>query len=117
MRGLLYLIALLLLLPVCGGCLSTPNVVHPGTEAYQQARARVFEPYPENEPGPPIVGGRPREYQNPVAEVDRVKPRPGEAIVWPYPQAAAQPVPTQPAIVTTPPQIYIPPCPVQPVSP
>ena len=117
MRGLLYLIALLFLLPMCGGCLATPNVVHPGTEDYQQARARVFEPYPENEPGPPIVGGRPREYQNPVAEVNRVIPRPGEVIVWPYPQAVVQAPLAQPAIVTAPPQIYVPPCPVQPVSP
>jgi hypothetical protein len=97
--------------------LATPNVVHPGTEAYQQARARVFEPYPENEFGPPIVGGRPREYQNEIAEPDRVMPRPGEAIVWPYPVAAAQPAVAQPAIVTAPPQIYVPPCPAQPVSP
>ncbi len=117
MRGLLYLIALFVLLPVCGGCLATPNVFHPGTEAHQQDRARIFEPYPENEPGPPIVGGRPREYQNPVAEVDRVKPRPGEVITWPYSQAAAQSAVAQPAIVTGPPQIYVPPCPVQPVSP
>jgi hypothetical protein len=114
MRGLLYLIALLALAPMCG-CLATPNIVHPGTEQYQQARARVFEPYPENEPGPPIAGGRPREYMNPVAEVNRVTPRPGEAILWPYGQAAAQPA--QPAIVTPPPQIYVPPCPAQPVSP
>jgi hypothetical protein len=117
MRRLLYLIAVLALVPICGGCLATPNFVHPGTEEYQQARARVFEPYPENEPGPPIVGGRPREYQNPVAEVNRVTPRPGEAILWPYGQAAPQQAPAQPAIVTAPPQIYLPPCPAQPVSP
>jgi hypothetical protein len=94
-----------------------PNVVNPGSESYQQARARVFEPYPENEPGPPIVGGRPREYQNEVPEVNRVTPRPGEAILWPYTRPGAQPVAAQPAIVTGPPQIYIPPCPAQPVSP
>jgi hypothetical protein len=118
MRGLLYLIAVVALLPICTGCrLATPNVVHPGTEQYQQARARVFEPYPENEPGPPIAGGRPREYQTPVAEVNRVTPRPGEAILWPYGQAGAQPAPAQPVIVTQPPQIYVPPCPAQPVSP
>ena len=42
MRRLRYLIAVLAIVPISGGCLATPNVVHPGTEAYQQARARVF---------------------------------------------------------------------------
>jgi hypothetical protein len=118
MRGTLSRIGLLFMLSACAGCgLATPNVVHPGSEAYQQARARVFEPYPENEPGPPVVGARPREYQNPVAEPDRVMPRPGEAIVWPYRSAVTQPPPAQPAIATPPPAIYTPPCPVQPAGP
>jgi hypothetical protein len=106
MRGTLSLIALTLLLPVAGGCLAPPNVVHPGSVDYQQQRARIFEPYPENEPGPPIAGGRPREYQNPVAEPDRVMPRPGEQILWPLPQAASPAPVAQPAIITPPPAIY-----------
>jgi len=116
MRGTLTRIGLWFMLPACAGCLATPNVVHPKSVEYQQARARVFEPYPENEPGPPVVGARPREYQNPVAEVDRVRPREGEAIVWPY-AGAAPPPPAQPTIVTPPPAIYNPPCPAQPASP
>ena len=117
MRGTLSLIAALFVLPACGGCLAMPNVVHPGSESNQQARARIFEPYPENEPGPPIVGARPREYQNEIAEPDRVMPRPGETILWPYSKPPAQPPPVaQPPIVTAPPAIYSPPC-LQPVSP
>ncbi len=116
MRGLLSLIAVLLVLPACGCGLGMPNVVKPKSVEYQQARARIFEPYPENEPGPPVVGARPREYQNPVPEPDRVMPRPGETILWPLPQAASQPPLAQPPIVTAPPAIYSPPCP-QPVGP
>ena len=55
MRGTLLLIVVVLVLPACGGCLSMPNVVHPGSESSQQARARIFEPYPENDAGPPIA--------------------------------------------------------------
>jgi len=113
MREMLLSIASLLGLLGCGGCLAPPNFVHPGTEAYQQARARVFEPYPENEPGPPAVGTRPREYQNPTAEINRVMPQPGEKIVWPYPQ---QPPVAQPVIVTPPAAIYNPPG-AQPAGP
>jgi hypothetical protein len=115
MRGKLLPIAVLLVLPACGGCLAMPNVVHPGSEPYQQARARIFEPYPENETGPPVVGAMPREYQ-PIAEPDRVMPRPGEVILWPYAKPPVQPPVAQPPIVTPPAAIYSPPC-VQPVSP
>jgi hypothetical protein len=116
MRGMLSWIAVSFMLAACEGCLAKPNLVHPGSEANQQARARVFEPYPENEPGPPIAGGRPREYQQPTAEVNRVIRRPGETILWPYPQGGAQPPLAQPPIATAPPTIYCPP-PAQPVSP
>jgi hypothetical protein len=121
MSRILILIALLLLLPTCCGCatkvagFTLPNVSHPGTEATQQARAQVYEPYPENEPGPPVVGGRPREYQDPRAEVLRVQPRLGEPVFAPSPQLQVpqQPI-SQPPIVTPPPAIYCPPAATQP---
>jgi hypothetical protein len=110
MRGILSLIALSTVLPTCCGCLALPNLAHPGTEEYQQARAKVFEPYPENEPGPPVVGARPREYQDPRAEVLRVQPREGEPILAPVPQSQVSQAPiAQPPIVTPPPAIYCPP--------
>src|SRR5271166_6600170 len=117
MRGILSLIAFSAVLPMCGGCvgLATPNLSHPGTEANQQARAQVFEPYPENEPGPPVVGARPREYQEPRAEVLRVQPRLGEPVFAPSPQAQVPQEPiSQPPIITPPPAVYCPPGMTQP---
>ncbi|MDY0169645.1 MAG: membrane or secreted protein [Thermoguttaceae bacterium] len=60
------------ILPGCCG-LAPPNLHYPGTAGYQQARAQVFDPYPENEPGPAIEGGRPLEYERPIPEVDRAR--------------------------------------------
>jgi len=110
MRGILSLIAVLVALPMCGGCLAPPNILHPGTEANQQARAQMFEPYPDNEIGPPVVGGRPREYQEPRAEVTRALQRPGDPNLAPYPQSQVPQAPIEQApIVTAPPAIYCPP--------
>ena len=115
MRGTLSLIGVLAALPACG-CLATPNFAHPGSEAKQQTRAQIFPPYPENDAGPPIVGGQPRQYQ-PRAEVLRVQPRLGEPIVAPYPQPPPQQPLAQPPIVTAPPAIYCPPQPASPAGP
>ncbi|MEI8375439.1 MAG: hypothetical protein WCJ35_21680 [Planctomycetota bacterium] len=110
MRWILFLTALSIVLPACRGPdrLATPNLIPPfGSVDHQQARAQVFEPFPENEPGPPVVGARPREYQDPRAEVLRVQPRIGEPILTPCPQMQI-PI-AQPTIVTPPPAIYNPP--------
>jgi len=57
------------------GCtsVSTPNWLHPGPAPHQQSRAERFDPYPQNESGPEIVGARPREYQKPPPEVSRAR--------------------------------------------
>ena len=39
--------------------------------AGNRARAPWYDPYPENEPGPAMVGVRPREYQKPPPEPSR----------------------------------------------
>ena len=57
-----------LLIALLGGCLATPRLASPGNEYKQQARAQIFEPYPEPDIGPPVVGARPHEYQTPRAE-------------------------------------------------
>ncbi len=42
-----------------------------GTVDRQKSRAVVHDPYPLNDIGPEVIGGRPREYFNPQAEVVR----------------------------------------------
>jgi hypothetical protein len=53
-----------------GGCAGTgtPKVASPGPARDQRARAQRFDPYPEKESGPELVGSRPREYDRPLAE-------------------------------------------------
>jgi hypothetical protein len=42
-----------------------------GTTERQKSRAVVHDPYPLNDIGPEVVGGRPRDYANPQAEAAR----------------------------------------------
>ena len=42
-----------------------------GTTERQKARATVHDPFPLNDIGPEVVGGRPREYFNPQPEAVR----------------------------------------------
>jgi len=62
----------------CGG-FGRPRSAGPGPASYQRTLAEQFDPYPENEPGPPIVGARPRDYQKPIPETPRVQWSP-----WPW---------------------------------
>lgn len=42
-----------------------------GTIDRQKSRAAAVDPFPLNDIGPEVVGGRPREYFNPQSEVVR----------------------------------------------
>lgn len=42
-----------------------------GTEERQKYRAAAFDPYPLNDIGPEVVGGRPRGFMNPLPEAKR----------------------------------------------
>ncbi len=68
-------LAAVLLLLALFGCQSTagPDWTHPGSAPKQQTRALRYDPFPENEPGPPMTGVRPREYQRPPAEPSRAR--------------------------------------------
>ena len=58
-----------LLISVSLGCAGMgPRWSDPGTTMEQRNRAVVHDPYVDNKLGPPVVGGRPRDYLNPLAE-------------------------------------------------
>lgn len=58
------------------GCrgLAWPEWARPGTAERQQIRAQQFDPYPENDSGPAMVGTRPMDYRSPPPEVQRARP-------------------------------------------
>ena len=84
-----------------------PNWYSPGPVPYQRAEAIRHDPYPLNDVGPEIEGGRPREYQQPVNEVERARmagtrPVALQPIPIPTLPGAPPPVVAPPPIVTTP---------------
>ncbi len=70
-------ISLLLIMAAstCTGCANRSGWGIPGfgkgTVDRQSARAVYHDPYPLNDLGPEVVGGRPREYQQPLPEATR----------------------------------------------
>ena len=62
-----------------GGCAGVkgPNWFHPGSADYQQKQAQRFDPYPDNQIATEVVGGRPRDFTNPIPEPERAR--------WPVP--------------------------------
>jgi len=57
----------------CSGCRSDrPHALDPpGTVEQQRLDSTIFDRYPDAESGPTVVGGRPREFQQPLSEPDR----------------------------------------------
>jgi hypothetical protein len=68
----LYLLALTLL----AGCAGTgrPKWLNPGNADSQQAKAEVFDPYPQNNIGPDTVSTRPPGFEHEYPEVQRARP-------------------------------------------
>lgn len=56
----------------CAG-VTGPRFGGPGPAEWQRAEAQRFDPYPEPEAGPTILGGRPRDYEEPIAEPSRAR--------------------------------------------
>lgn len=64
----------LLVAVVClsqAGCYLKPNWGPPGTIGDQRSRAVLFDPYPNNDLGPPVVSGRPLGYERPMPEAEQ----------------------------------------------
>jgi hypothetical protein len=67
------------LLSFLGGCKGTElgskrwggSAYGQGSVDRQKARAVYFDPYPLNDIGPEVVGGRPRGFQSPLPEANR----------------------------------------------
>jgi hypothetical protein len=103
-----------------------PDLFHPGNAPYQRAEAIEHDPYPLDDAGPQVVGGRPLAYQAGVPEVERSRlnapPPPGlQPIAVPglpaMPPAIGPPPPIAPGYMSTPPPVittpYPPPASVQ----
>jgi hypothetical protein len=68
MRKLLAAAGLIVAASGCSNSLAMPNLLHPGSLAYQRWRAEVFDPYPVPYLGTPVEGARPLQYKTPVPE-------------------------------------------------
>ncbi len=63
--------AVILILGLTSGCYLRPNWGAPGTIGAQRSRAVLFDPYPNNDVGPPIVSGRPLGFERPLPEPEQ----------------------------------------------
>lgn len=75
MRCFLIPIAGFLCLMTTTGCqhLARPTWTKPGGTNAQRAQALRYDPYPESEPGPALVGARPRGYEVAPPEPSRAR--------------------------------------------
>jgi hypothetical protein len=59
---------------IAAGCcrdVARPQFLNPGNAPTQRVRAQHFDPYPENETGPPIPEARPRDFERPPPQTAR----------------------------------------------
>lgn len=118
------LVIVSLMLTACSSAIRYPKLRSPGTAAFQRANAEAFDPYPLPDMGPPIDGGRPREFSTPRNEVERaqdfeivrrarsipvpVVPPAGAIYGTPVPVGSPVPMTTAPPFVPTTPQPFVP---------
>lgn len=87
----------LLTLPACSQTIRKPRLASPGTAPIQRYNATQFDPYPQTDMGPEIVGGRPPDFAVPVPEVERARQfRRGEHTIATQGPPAGVFVPTYP---------------------
>ncbi|MGY8768788.1 MAG: membrane or secreted protein [Pirellulales bacterium] len=63
-------------LSMSSGCrnLARPQWFNPGTMEQQQLRAMRYDPYPDVDAGPEMVGVRPRGFDRPAPEATKSQP-------------------------------------------
>jgi len=75
MKRIVLLIVTLLALTTVKAYALPPCLGDASMERYEQNVAQRFDPFPSVGMGPDVVGGRPREYMNPLPPVLQVQPR------------------------------------------
>ncbi|MEC7355996.1 MAG: hypothetical protein VXY07_03380 [Planctomycetota bacterium] len=55
------------------GCQNVATWQPPGTIQQQRNRASMYDPFPDNQMGPPLQELRPREFSSPLAEPARAQ--------------------------------------------
>lgn len=127
------LVIVSLSLTACSSAIRYPKLRGPGSAAFQRANAEAFDPYPLPDMGPPIDGGRPREFSTPRNEVERaqdfeivrrarsipVVPQAGAVVGTPVPVGSPVPMTTAPPFTPTTPPQFVPttPAPFVPTTP
>lgn len=87
----------------CSSAIRYPRWGSPGPASYQRYVATQYDPYPQADVGPEVVGGRPRDYAVPPNEVTRARQyRTRNAAPAAAAMPAASPAQTAPAWQPTP---------------
>jgi len=76
LKKLLNLSVVAVLIATASGCYLPILNGPPGTIGMQRSRAVLFDPYPSNTLGPPIMGGRPRGFDLPLSDVTNAQSNP-----------------------------------------
>jgi hypothetical protein len=73
-RPLYILLAMVAAAPLSGcGWVPPPRLHSPGPAFFQRQQAAQFDPYPEEDVGPQVVGGRPQGFEEPPPEPLRAR--------------------------------------------
>ena len=93
-------LAVTAVLIMTAGCHLRPNFGPPGTIGMQRSRAVLHDPYPSDDLGPPVLGGRPRGFDRPQSEARNLQEVRSALFSTSTNQVPAYPqnyVPTQPS--------------------
>jgi hypothetical protein len=87
----LLIAALLFVISGCGPFFGLPSICEPASESQKLTRATKFDPYPDPNMGPAIVGGRPEGFMNPRPEASDFAKRGMPPWAQSYPPVGAAP--------------------------
>lgn len=99
-RSAALIIVLVVMLPLaaCSSAIRKPQLLHPGPAGFQRNNAEQFDPFPSNDMGPEIVGGRPRGFLKPPNEVTRARQN-NPIAPWRTTAPGPTPIPVLPPVI------------------